>query len=158
MLPRTGRVGARRAVAAVELALLSPLLVALLLGIWEVGRLIQVNQILSNAAREGGRQASTGLRTNAEVEQVVRDYVGNAGLPTGNVTVTVTNLTDSSRDAKVAVQKDRLEVRVSLPVQDIRWVALPFVTNASSTLSATSVWLSLRDQDYPSDLTPPAGF
>ncbi len=51
----------RRGVAAVELALLLPLILLLLMGLWEIGRAIDVQQLMSNAAREGGRQASTGM-------------------------------------------------------------------------------------------------
>jgi Flp pilus assembly protein TadG len=147
----------RRGVAAVEFALLSPLIVALLLGVWEVGRLIQVNQILSNAAREGGRQASTGLLTDAQVQTVVLQYLQRAGLPTAHATVTVTDLTNSSSDATAATQLDQLQVRVTLPVADVKWIALSLITNPSSTLSATTVWYSLRDRDYPGTITPPSG-
>lgn len=45
----------RRGVAAVEAAVLLPLALMLMLGTWEVGRMVEVGQILNNAAREGGR-------------------------------------------------------------------------------------------------------
>jgi Flp pilus assembly protein TadG len=147
----------RRGAAAVEFALLSPLIIALLLGVWEVGRLIQVNQILSNAAREGGRQASTGLLTDAQVQTAVLQYLQRAGLPTANATVTVTDLTNGSADATAATQLDQLQVRVTIPTADVKWVALSLITNPSSTLSATVVWYSLRDHDYPGTITPPSG-
>lgn len=54
---------ARRGVAAIELAFVFMLFVIpLMFGIWEVGRLVQVQQVVSNAAREGARlsaQATT---------------------------------------------------------------------------------------------------
>ena len=46
--------------AAVEFAMILPVILTLLLGIWEVGRMIEIQQILYNAAREGGRQAAYG--------------------------------------------------------------------------------------------------
>ena len=61
----------RRGVAAVEAALLLPLALMLMLGTWEVGRMVQVGQILENAAREGGRSAATGQNTNSQVQQTV---------------------------------------------------------------------------------------
>src|SRR5205085_12679859 len=50
----------RRGAAVVELALLLPFLLVVLVGIWEVGRLIQVQQALNNAAREGAGLAAPG--------------------------------------------------------------------------------------------------
>src|ERR1700687_4266029 len=88
----------RRGTATVEGALLvSFILVPLLLGTWEVGRLVEVKQILFNAVREGGRQASTGKQSVSQVQQAVVNYLARDGitLPTG--AVTVTNLTSSSR-------------------------------------------------------------
>src|SRR6059058_4755881 len=87
----------RRGTAAVEFAFLSPILLALLLGVWEVGRLAQVQQILTNAAREGARQAAGGKQTTAQVQQTVLNYLTNANINTTGTTVTLTNLTNSSR-------------------------------------------------------------
>src|SRR5258708_40154497 len=57
---RTRNPGRRPAVAALEAALVLPLLFILLFGVWEVSRMIQVAQAVSNAPREGARQASAG--------------------------------------------------------------------------------------------------
>src|SRR5947209_283568 len=43
--------------AAVEFAIVAPLLVSLVLGLIEFGRVLMVEQILTNAAREGCRTA-----------------------------------------------------------------------------------------------------
>jgi Flp pilus assembly protein TadG len=47
-------------VAAVELAIVMPFLVTLLLGLWEVGRVVMVQNVMTNAAYEGGRLAASG--------------------------------------------------------------------------------------------------
>ena len=67
-----------------------PLLLILMLGVWEVGRMIQVQQILVNAAREGAgwpaAATSMALRSrDAMVQQACRDYMTSAGLPTAAV-------------------------------------------------------------------------
>ncbi len=52
MTRRDGKNFSRRAAAAVEMALLAPLMTTLLLGIWEVARMVEVQQLVNNAARE----------------------------------------------------------------------------------------------------------
>jgi Flp pilus assembly protein TadG len=50
----------RLGVAAVEFAVCLPVLLLILLGLWEVGRMTEVQQVTWNAAREGARDASMG--------------------------------------------------------------------------------------------------
>jgi Flp pilus assembly protein TadG len=145
----------RRGAAAVELALMMPILMLMLLGMVEVGMLVNAKQLLSNAAREGGRQASTAQRTVAEVEQVVRDYLRNAGLRTSNVSVAVSNLTSPASGTKGALQFDRIEVVVTVPFEDIRLLDAHIVTSPSTTITGRAVWFSMKDRPYPSAPEPP---
>lgn len=63
---RTSRGSARRGVAAVETAVvLTFVLVPLLIGIWEMGRVVQVQQIVANSAREGARLAAQARTINS---------------------------------------------------------------------------------------------
>jgi|GEM_PF-1057064 len=71
----------RRGVAAVEFALCSPLIVLLLLGLWEVGRIAQVSNILQNGAREAARDASLGQDNLQTVASNLAAYLQGA-LPT----------------------------------------------------------------------------
>ena len=148
----------RAGTAAVELALLMPLIVILLLGVWEVGRMLNISQILSNAAREGARQASAGQNTSSQVQQVVLNYLQDAGIPTANVTVTTSDLTAPGTDPTNAAQLDQLQVVVTIPFSDVRWIALNFLATSGSQLSGTATWDCLKDQTYPSSTSPPAGF
>jgi len=150
---------ARRGIAAVELALvMSFILPPLLLGTWEVGRLINVKQMLSNAAREGARQASTGQISSAQVQQVVLNYLQNASIPTTHVVVTVSDITNAGTDVENAAQLDQLQVALTIPFADVRWIGLQLITNNSSQLSAQATWYSLKDQNYPTSVTAPAGY
>ena len=57
---------ARRGVAAVEVALITAFfLVPLVIGVWEIGRMVQVQQIVTTAAREGARLAAQGYTINS---------------------------------------------------------------------------------------------
>ncbi len=90
----SSRASSRSGIAIVETAvLLLPIFIFTLFGVWEVGRLVQTTQIVSNSAREGARQASTGERSSStnhpelpfnadyEVQKSVENYLRNAGLP-----------------------------------------------------------------------------
>jgi Flp pilus assembly protein TadG len=135
----------RRGVALVEFAIVLPLLILLLIGIWEVGRVIEVQQSVQNAAREGGRQTSTAKRTVSQVTQSVKDYLARAGFVTTNVTVTITNLTNAARsDPTTANQLDKFQVVVTMPFDDARLITQKWFTNGR-ILSAKVVWLSMRD-------------
>lgn len=105
----------RPGIATTELALLAPFLLALLMGLWEIGRCIQIKNILEGAAREAGRLGGSGSyfsssnhmtnstpsttltlllpSTNAdyELQQRIEGYLKGAGLTTTGMTVTVTN-------------------------------------------------------------------
>ena len=136
----------RRAVAAVELAVCLPLLLIIVTGIWEVGRMVQVQQLMANAAREGGRQASAGQKDAATVKQYVVNYLNMNGL-TGVTTsmVTLTNITNASRsDPSTANQLDQFRVTVTVPYATVRWSTLSQITT-TSTMVASADWFSMRD-------------
>ena len=141
---------ARRGAAAVEMAVVAPVMLAFLLGIWEYGRLIQVQSMLTNAAREGGRQAATGKFTSAEIEQIVLDYITQAGYKTTdpqnkiNVSVTAVDLTTGA-DVKDCQRMDDIQVDIVYPFKNARWVALNYFANKNATLRATSRWRGLPD-------------
>jgi Flp pilus assembly protein TadG len=50
----------RQGMAAVEFAVVLPLLFTILFGLWEVGRAVEVQNVICNSAREGARDASMG--------------------------------------------------------------------------------------------------
>ena len=135
----------RHGAALVELALLLPLAMTLLLGVWEVGRMIEVQQAVSNAAREGGRQAATGTRTVSQVQQAVLNSLANSGLSTTGATVTVTNVSSPGTDPTNATQLHRLRVDVAVPFANVRWIALDLFVAPGSNISSSAEWYSLRD-------------
>src|SRR5580704_8990192 len=97
----------RHGAAAVECAVVMTLLVPILLGTWEVGRLVQVQQLMQNAAREGGRQCAAGNLNAAAIQQLVASNLNANGIPCTTGNVTITNLTNASRsDPSTAAQLD----------------------------------------------------
>jgi Flp pilus assembly protein TadG len=153
----------RRGASAVELALTLPLLIMVLTGLWEVGRLVEVQQILINSAREAARQAGTGQYTNAQVQQIALNYLqiglnDTGGTMTQYATATVADLTNPGTDVSNATSLDQISVTVTVPFSRVRWINLPLVTSGSTVLSAQVFWVSLVDQVYPSSTPqPPTG-
>ncbi|GIW80292.1 MAG: hypothetical protein KatS3mg105_2099 [Gemmatales bacterium] len=136
--------GQRQGVAAVELAVLLPLILMLLVGVWEIGRAVHVQQIVANSAREGARQAAAGVFTASQVQANVLAMLQSSGLDASNASVTVENLT-SGKDPAVADQLDHLRVTVSLPFTDVKWVILNMFVSDSTQLVASTDWRSMRD-------------
>jgi Flp pilus assembly protein TadG len=130
----------------------------LMLGTWEVGRMVQVGQILENAVREGGRSAATGQNTNSQVQQTVLNYLNNAGLPSTLATVTVTDLTNPGTDCSNATDLDQLQIKVTLPFSAVRWSSAKLVTNSSTTLQATAVYYSSNGVSYPTSINVPPAY
>lgn len=175
------RCPARRGVAAVEFALVTTFFVVpLVIGVWEVGRLIQVQQIVSNAAREGARLAAQAytIRTDGTATQIYRDssggtpnvrdavyqYLYAAGLTnvqntTADLDVTFTFLGPRS-DGAPATEPFQGEkgqpFRVTVTIKDwskVRWVNLGLVNPAGVT--ATVNWQMLMDDPFTVNTTLP---
>jgi Flp pilus assembly protein TadG len=70
----------RRGVAVVEFAIVAPLFFLLILGMVEIGRMVMVQQIITNASREGARIAILDGTTTTEVKNKVKAYLTAANI------------------------------------------------------------------------------
>jgi len=68
----------RPAVAAMEFAACAPLMCAILLGLFEVGRMTEVQNVVWNSAREGARDASVGQTNLLAVANNLQLYLQSA--------------------------------------------------------------------------------
>lgn len=91
MLAHRSRRTRQRAQAIVELAFVLPVLLLILMGIIEFGRIFMAQQTITNAAREGARLGILPTSTVSDVEGIVSTYMNTAGL-NGTSTVTVANV------------------------------------------------------------------
>lgn len=98
-----------RAAAVVEMAIVSPLLFALLFGIIEFGWLFTVRHTMVNAAREGARLGVLQGVESSDVISRVNDYLEPMGLD-GKATVTYTDATDDDPTVTVRVTVPRNDV------------------------------------------------
>src|SRR5687767_6075312 len=71
----------RSAAAAIEFAVVLPVLLMFVLGIIEYGRMLMVAQVTTTASREGARYAVQADTTVAGVDGYVRTYLSSAGIP-----------------------------------------------------------------------------
>jgi Flp pilus assembly protein TadG len=146
----------RRGAAAVEAAVCLPVIVLLMLGMWEVGRIAQMSRIVRDAAREGARVAAGGANngttvTVATVQTAVQNYMTSAGMPATAVngaTITVTNLSGNTwTDPGNALPLDHFRVTVTIPA-GAAFNSLQLVTSSLSgvtQLQEAVDWLSAND-------------
>ncbi len=121
----------RRGAAVVEFAIVVPLLLLMVLGIIEFGRMIMVQQILTNASREGARRAILEQSTADRVKTLVGEYL--AGTTVSGATVAV-----SPGDLKSIGFGDPVTVTVSVPYDRVSWIPSSWFLSGA-TLSAQSV-------------------
>jgi Flp pilus assembly protein TadG len=69
-----------RGASVVEFAVVAPVLLTFILGIVEIGRLVMVAQVNTNAAREASRYAAQGNANTATVDAYTRTYLSAAGI------------------------------------------------------------------------------
>lgn len=109
----------RHGAAAVEFAVVAPLLFFLLLGLIEFGRLMMVQQIMTNASREGARKS---VLANAQwegaggVSETVQNYMNSAGIDTGDYSCPMpSNFTSANAG-------DSIEIQVSVLYGKVSWM------------------------------------
>lgn len=125
-MPRPVRSG----VAAVEFAAVLPLLMTLLLGMFEISRALQVKECLTNAAHRGTRIGSLPGKTNTQIQAEVDDIMSHASLSHYSVTVLIN---DQPGDVTNAKRNDKISVSVSIPVSQIFWVTTMFLKSDMTT-------------------------
>ncbi|MDE3088426.1 MAG: pilus assembly protein [Chloroflexota bacterium] len=77
---RTPRAGALAGQGFVELAILLPVLLVILIGVLDLGRLLGAYVTLTNAAREGARYGTDNPTDTAGIRQHVEAEANNSGL------------------------------------------------------------------------------
>ncbi len=99
----------RRAAVAVELAVMAPVMFAMLFGIIEFGWLFSVRNTLINAAREGARLGALQGVTAGEIEARVTTYLEPMGLET-HATIDVVEPTTEDPIVTVTVRIPQADV------------------------------------------------
>jgi len=108
--PWSGVRTARRGAAVVEMAVVSPLLLAMILGMVEFGYVFMVQQSLTNGAREACRLATLPGVTDAEIRARFDEAIAATGLA-----ITTDMLTIEPATAGNPV----VRVRIQVPYEDV---------------------------------------
>lgn len=114
----------------VEFAFVAPVLVLLVFGMIEFGRMVMVQQVLTNAAREGARVGILDDATAVDVETVVNDYLASSSIAGATVTVTP----DPPSNAGYG---EAVTVTVDVPFGQVSWLPSPMFLQGQ-VLSATT--------------------
>jgi len=163
-MPRLNQ-SSRRAAASVELAFVVLFVfIPVLFGIWEAGRVIHVQQIVSNSAREGARLAAQGYTINStgsptqitagNVKDAVYQYLVTAGftnLQPKDVAVTFAFTAPRAdgttpTDPYLGEKNEPFTVKVSIPWAKVRWIDVGLIRPTEVTFTVT--WQMLTDDAF----------
>lgn len=114
-----------------EFAIVAPVFFLLIFGMIEFGRMVMVQQVITNGSREGARLAVLDGATTAEVTTAVDDYLQSAAVSSAAVTI-------SPDPPSSAGYGDPVTITVSVPFDQVSWLPSPMFIGGS-TLSATTV-------------------
>jgi Flp pilus assembly protein TadG len=121
----------RRGAAAVEFAVVAPVFLLLVFGMVEYGRMVMVQQLLTNASREGARKAVLDGSKTEDVKTLVNDYLVNSSIKGATVTVTPNPPSSAAFGAPVTVS-------VSVPFDKVSWLPGPMYLRGK-TMTASAV-------------------
>jgi Flp pilus assembly protein TadG len=124
----------RRGAAAVEFAVVSPVFFLLVFGMIEYGRMVMVQQVVTNAAREGTRVAVLDGSTTASVKTAAIN-----AMAAGNVTITTSNVTVSPDPPTNATFGDPVSVTVTVPFNQVSWLPSPMYLGGKSMTATTTM-------------------
>lgn len=121
----------RRGAAAAEFAVVLPVFLLVTFGILEFGRMIMVQQVLTNASREGARLACIEGTSVSDVQTAVNQFLTNASVSGVSVAVSPDPLTSAGPGSQVSCT-------TTVPFNQVSWISSSwFATNV--TLTASSV-------------------
>lgn len=114
-----------------EFAVVAPVFFLLVFGMIEYGRMVMVQQVITNASREGARIAVLDGSTTADVTGATESFLHSASINGADVVVTPSPPSSAVYGAPVTVA-------VSVGFNQVSWLPTPMFLGGR-TLSATTV-------------------
>jgi Flp pilus assembly protein TadG len=120
----------RKGTAVVEFAVVAPIFFLFVMGMIEFGRMVMVEQVITNAAREGARVGVLDNSTSSTVTTAANKYLTSAGVSSATVTC-------SPDPPSSATYASPVSVTVSVPFNSVSWLPSPLFLGGK-TLSYTA--------------------
>jgi Flp pilus assembly protein TadG len=118
---RTATARARLGASVVEFAVVAPVLFVLLFGIIEFGRLMMVQQAMTNAARDSGRKASLATTLNAtDVDTTARTLMRGVMVNASDAAKVRINITPA--DLASVSSGTPVTVAIAINFSDVGWL------------------------------------
>jgi Flp pilus assembly protein TadG len=128
----------RKGSTLVEFAIVLPIYLVFVFAIIEYGRMVLVQQIITNAAREGARVGVLDNSTGTTVSTAANQILSAAGI--ASATISATPNPPSS-----ATYASPVTVTVSVPFSSVTWLPSPMYLGGK-TLTSTSI---MRRESLP---------
>jgi len=122
----------RRGAAVVEFAVVAPVFFLLIFGMVEYGRMVMVQQVITNASREGARRAVLDGATTVEVSTTVTNYLTGASIDGDSADITV----DPNPPSNAAFGEP-VTVTVSVPFDQVSWLPSPMFLGGTEMSAST---------------------
>jgi len=114
----------------VELAILTPLLGLIVMGMVEMSRAMMAKIILNDAARKACRTGILPNNGNTAITNEVANILKDNSLNIANATLTI-QVNGQAVDASTANQNDQVSVKVAMPYTQFAWTQPLFLTNTT---------------------------
>ncbi len=108
-----------RGVVTVEMALIAPVVIALLFGVIQFGYAFMVQHALQDAARQGCRAAILPNQSNSTVTTAVSALLQNEGINVAKTTITIL-VNNAAGDVSSSKAGDQVTVKVTMAFADVK--------------------------------------
>lgn len=118
----------RRGAAAVEFALVATVFFLFVFGVFEIGRLVMLQQIMGEACRQGARRAILENASETAVVDQVKARLAACSISGSTVTITWPTKSTQPSIARLGFQ-DPITVRATVPYSSVSWLVPTWVSS-----------------------------
>jgi Flp pilus assembly protein TadG len=112
----------------VEFAFVAPIFFLIVLGLVEFGRACMVNELLTEAARQGCRVGVVEGTSSATIKQAATDYLTGVGINGETADIVINDQAANSIEAANMPAYTEITVQVSVPASAVTWTPTWFVS------------------------------